>query len=45
VGHPSTKSTQVEILNPKYNLKEGLDSINKYAKKKKKNQTNKQKLE
>jgi hypothetical protein len=33
VGHPSTKSTQDEILNPKYNLKEGLDSVNKYAKK------------
>jgi hypothetical protein len=42
VGPPSTKSAQDEILNPKYKLKEGLDSINKYAKKKTNKQTNKQ---
>jgi hypothetical protein len=41
VGHPSTKSAKGEILNPKYNLKEGLHSINKYEKKKKNKQTNK----
>jgi hypothetical protein len=40
VGPPSTESAQDEILNPKYKLKEGLDSINKYAKKKKNQQTN-----